>query len=242
MESVDMLDKKEIKQKITSDYQYKNWMEKIQSVTNEFAISSEFNSKVALDHGIEHMDRVADNVYKLLKECSYEEKTCKLGYVAGLIHDIGMVEGKKDHAQKGAEMAKIFLEELDLADSSDIEVIIDAIKNHGDGGDTTEPVTLSLAICDKADMYKKRSLGKLSPIQLIDNYTIEVQENTLQINYVMTDLRGKEGLYIIPKSIDIPKMLGTKLGLQVEFYINGKYEEFKDRTEYKGQIYQRKNN
>ena len=44
-----MLDKKEIKQKITSDNQYKNWIGKIQSITNEFAISSEFNSKVALD-------------------------------------------------------------------------------------------------------------------------------------------------------------------------------------------------
>ena len=47
-----MLDKKEIKQKITSDNQYKSWMKKVQSVTDEFAISSEFNSTVALDHGI----------------------------------------------------------------------------------------------------------------------------------------------------------------------------------------------
>lgn len=56
----------------------------------------------------------------------------------------------------------------------------------------------------------------------------------------MSDLKGKEGLYIIPKSIDIPKTLGTKLVLKVEFYINGKYEKFEDRAEYKGQTYQRK--
>lgn len=242
MENIDMLDKKVIKQKIISDSQYKSWMKKIQSITNEFAISSEFNSTVALDHGIEHMDRVANNVYKLLKECNFDEKTCKLGYIAGLIHDIGMVDGKTGHAQKGAEMAKIFLEELNLVDACDIKVITDAIENHGSGGNSIEPITLSLAICDKADMCRKRSLGKLSPIQFIESYTMDIHRNILQINYVMDELKGKEGLYIIPKSIDIPKILGTKLGMQVEFYINGKYEEFEDRIEYKGQIYQRKIN
>ncbi len=237
-----MLDKKEIKQKITSDNQYKNWIGKIQSITNEFAISSEFNSKVALDHGIKHMDRVANNVYKLLKECNFDEKTCNLGYIAGLIHDIGMIDGKTGHAQKGAEMAKIFLEELNLVERCDIKVITDAIENHGNGENSIEPITLSLAICDKIDMCKERSLGDLSPIQCIENYTMKVQENILQINYTMSDTKGKEGLYIIPKSIDIPRTLSTKLGMQVEFYINGRQEEFEDRIEYKGQIYQRKNN
>ena len=54
----------------------------------------------------------------------------------------------------------------------------------------------------------------------------------------MHNLKGKEGLYIIPKSIDIPKILGEKLGFKVEFFINGIYEEFEDREKYKGQIYE----
>jgi len=121
MRNIEALDRKEIKQIIISNNQYKNWMEEIQSLTDEFAKSSEFNNKVALDHAIEHMDRVANHVYQLLKECKYSEKTCNLGYIAGLIHDIGMIEGKKGHAQKGAEMAKIFLEELNLVSESNID-------------------------------------------------------------------------------------------------------------------------
>ena len=80
----------------------------------------------------------------------------------------------------------------------------------------------------------------MSPIQLIENYRININNKILQIHYTMANLKGKEGLYIIPKSIDIPKTLGENLGLKVEFYINGQFEKFKDRKKYKGEIYQRK--
>lgn len=231
---------KDIRQRIISDTEYKSWMNDISNVENDFIVSSNFNNKVALDHGIEHMDRVADNVYKLLKEYNCDSNICKLGYIAGLVHDIGMVSGKKGHAQKGAEMAKIFLEKLNLIDINDIKIIVDVIKNHGNGGEATDEITLFLTICDKLDMCKRRSLGNLSPIQFIKSYTVEIKEDILLINYIMTDLKGKEGLYMVPKSIDIPKTLGSKLGLKVEFYINGKFEKFDDREEYKGQVYQRK--
>lgn len=229
-----------IKQTIISNSEYKKWMEKISAVENEFALSSDFNNIVALDHGIEHMNRVADNVYKLLEEYNCDKKTCILGYIAGLIHDIGMIYGKKGHAQNGAEMSKTFLQKLHLLETLDIEIITNAIKNHGSGGENPDVITSFLAIVDKADMCKARSLGKSSPIKCIENYMIKIQNGILHINYTMPNLKGKEGLYIIPKSIDVPKTLGRNLGLQVKIYINGKCEEFKDRDDYKGQIYQRK--
>ena len=49
-------------------YEIINNKKEISNVEKEFAISSEFNNKVALDHGIHHMDRVANNLYNLLKE------------------------------------------------------------------------------------------------------------------------------------------------------------------------------
>lgn len=229
-----------IKEKIILDNEYKNWMKKISNIENEFAVSSNFNNKVALDHGIEHMNRVANNVYKLLEEYNCKKNICILGYIAGLIHDIGMIYGKKGHAKNGAEMSKSFLKKLDFIDTRDIEKITNAIKNHGNGGTNADEITSFLTISDKVDICKSRFLGNVSPIQHIENYTINIKDGILQINYAMTDLKGKEALYTIPKSIDIPKTLGSNLGLKVEFYINEKYEQFKDREEYKGQIYQRK--
>lgn len=230
----------DIKQKIISNEEYKNWTNIISNLEKEFALYSDFNNKIALEHGIKHMDRVANNTYKLLKEYNCDEDVCILGYITGLIHDIGMIHGKPGHAQNGAEMSKTFLEKLDLLDIKDIPKIINPIRNHGNGGKNPDVITSFIAIADKADMCKMRSLGNSSPIKFIEDYEVRIKDNILQISYTMSNLKGKEGLYMIPKSIDIPNMLGSNLGLKVEFYINGEYEEFGDRGNYKGETYLRR--
>ena len=227
----------EIKQKIITDSEFREWMKQISNVEKEFTLSSDFNNQVALDHGIEHMSRVASNVYKLLKEYNCSREKCYLGYIAGLVHDIGMIYGKKGHAENGANMSKIFLKKFDFINSDDIEIISNLVKNHGTGGENPDVMTSILAIADKSDMCIMRSLGNLSFIKFIENYSMNINDNILHINYIMSDLKGKKGLYMIPKSIDIPKILGNKLGLDVEFYINGKLEKFEDRNEFTGKKY-----
>ena len=229
-----------IKNQIIEDKEYKIWMEKIAKVEYEFAISSKFNNMVTLDHGIKHMDRDANNVYKLLKEYNCNNHTCILGYVTGLVHDIGMIKGKKGHAENGSKLAEIYLKKFDFLNEKDIMQITNPIKNHGNGGENPDEITAFLAISDKADMCKARSLGNLSPIQYIDDYNLRLENGILQMHYTISNNKGKEGLYIIPKSIDIPEKLGKKLGLKVEFYINNKLEKFEDREEYAGEIYIRK--
>lgn len=229
-----------IKNQIIEDKEYKIWMEKIAKVEYEFAISSKFNNMVTLDHGIKHMDRDANNVYKLLKEYNCNNHTCILGYVTGLVHDIGMIKGKKGHAENGSKLAEIYLKKFDFLNEKDIMQITNPIKNHGNGGENPDEITAFLAISDKADMCKARSLGNLSPIQYIDDYNLRLENGILQMHYTISNNKGKEGLYIIPKSIDIPEKLGKKLGLKVEFYINNKLEKFENREEYAGEIYIRK--
>lgn len=229
-----------IKNQIIEDKEYKIWMEKIAKVEYEFAISSKFNNMVPLDHGIKHMDRDANNVYKLLKEYNCNNHTCILGYVTGLVHDIGMIKGKKGHAENGSKLAEIYLKKFDFLNEKDIMQITNPIKNHGNGGENPDEITAFLAISDKADMCKARSLGNLSPIQYIDDYNLRLENGILQMHYTISNNKGKEGLYIIPKSIDIPEKLGKKLGLKVEFYINNKLEKFENREEYAGEIYIRK--
>ena len=229
-----------IKNQIIEDKEYKIWMEKIAKVEYEFAISSKFNNMVTLDHGIKHMDRDANNVYKLLKEYNCNNHTCILGYATGLVHDIGMIKGKKGHAENGSKLAEIYLKKFDFLNEKDIMQITNPIKNHGNGGENPDEITAFLAISDKADMCKARSLGNLSPIQYIDDYNLRLENGILQMHYTISNNKGKEGLYIIPKSIDIPEKLGKKLGLKVEFYINNKLEKFENREEYAGEIYIRK--
>ncbi len=230
-----MLD--EVKAKIMNDSEYLIWMEQISKIEREFTNSSSFNNQVALDHGKKHMDRVAYTTYNLLKEYGEDENTCFLGYVTGLIHDIGMIHGKKNHAENGSKLAFDFLQRLDFLTEAEVETICSAISTHGSGENATNIIGSLLAISDKIDMCEERTLGTVSPIKFIKDYQVWIKDKTLYIDYSVVSDEGKTGLYIIPKSIDIPVKIGKKLGLKVEFYINHRLEMFEDRKEYSGQVY-----
>ena len=47
-------------------------------------------------------------------------------------------------------------------------------------------------------MCKARSLGNLSPIQFIDEYKLKLEKDVLELRYIISNNKGKEGLYIIP--------------------------------------------
>lgn len=226
-----------IKQKIFSDNEYKKWMREISFIEKQFADSSDFNNKIALDHGIEHMNRVAENVYKLMNEYGCDKTLSNLGYIAGLIHDIGIRYGKKNHAKNGSNMVGNFLKKLNLLDDLEIEKIKNAVATHSNGENTNNYIGIFLAIADKADLCKERSLGIKSPIKDIDKYSIRINKDTLEIDYKITSSYGIEALYIIPKSIDIPTKLANVLGLKIKFIINGKQADFSNREEYKGTTY-----
>ncbi len=230
----------EIKQKITHDSEYLEWMAKISEIETEFANSSPSNNQVALDHGKNHMDRVANTTYTLLKEYGMDERTSFLGYVSGLVHDIGMIYGKKNHAENGSELASSFLKRLNFLTEKEIEEIKSAISTHGSGANATSIIGSFLAVADKVDMCERRTLGTSSPIQLIKKYDVTIQNKTLKIFYELSSKDGKSGLYMIPKSIDVPTFIANSLGLQVEFYIDGKLEKFEDRNSYQGYVYKRK--
>lgn len=110
---------------------------------------------------------------------------------------------------------------------------------HGSGKNAENCIGVFFALVDKIDICKERSIGLFSPIKMIDSYSINLKENTLIIDYEMTSLQGKEGIYMIPKTIDVPIILAEKLELNISFFINGKTEDFTDRDDYKGKIYKR---
>lgn len=133
-------------------------------------------------------------------------------------------------------MVEAFLKKFDLLSNIEIEEIKNAVATHSNG-ETTNDIGLFLSLADKIDMCKERVLGKSSPIQDICSYSSNINNNTLKICYEMLSSKGIEALYMIPKSIDVPTKIANRLGIKIEFYINGKPEKFVSRKEYKGKIY-----
>ncbi|MFA6511920.1 MAG: HD domain-containing protein [Patescibacteria group bacterium] len=135
------------------------------------------------EHVVEHSLRVAVIAENLAQKEGADEEIC---YVAGLLHDLGYEKDFKNHALKGAELAREFLQKNNIAQEIQEEVII-AIRTHQLD---PEPSTLEGWIISDADIIERigplgihRSYinalywSKLEPEELLD-YFDAVLEST----------------------------------------------------------------
>lgn len=112
-------------------------------------------------HNYVHVLNVMDIATKLLMKLDYDYKTILKIKIACLLHDIGVLEGKENHANRSYKYAlKLFKNNNWLFEDSD--KILDAIKNHSNGFDTDNILTLVIILADKLDIKKTRisELGK----------------------------------------------------------------------------------
>lgn len=80
-------------------------------------------------HGRYHTTFVINTIEKLLSILNFEEDIIELGKIAGLLHDIGTIEGKKGHAYRSSEMCIHFLDKTKLSQENK-DTIIHAIEDH----------------------------------------------------------------------------------------------------------------
>ncbi|MFA5602148.1 MAG: HD domain-containing protein [Bacilli bacterium] len=225
---------------ILQDEEYLDYMRKIQKITLEFAESSEANGSIAFNHDLDHAVFVAERTKKLLKDLKSDEKTCKLGYIAGLLHDIGMINGKKGHADAGFLLAESYLNKFNLS-YGDKCVILSAIKNHGGDSEINTTIDACIVVADKShfdrDRVIKSKYSSHSKLNYIISNDVLIKGNRLILRYEVDDEFDKSIFYIIPKSIDTIVETSKKLRLIPIFYINEKEENFSDRNCYSGHVY-----
>ena len=108
------------------------------------------------DHGIKHVGWVAEKARWLLIETTGDRRLAELAGVAGLLHDIGHIVSRHDHAQSGALLAYQLLKGKGYLDD-DLTEITFAIGNHEE--ETGEPATevaAALVIADKSHVHRTR--------------------------------------------------------------------------------------
>jgi len=225
---------------IVNDRVYIDYMDRIKTITFEFAELSEINGSIAFNHDLEHAIFVAKTTEKLLEMLKCDERTCKLGYIAGLLHDIGMIDGKKGHVEKGVILAKEYLKQFCLT-VEEKNLILSAIGNHGDCDNMNSLIDACITIADKTHFDRSRVIkSKYSYLLKLNNIIsnqILIDSNNLIIKYEVDQDFNKAIFYIIPKSIDILVDVAGKLNLKPIFYINDKEDTFADRDEYDGYVY-----
>ena len=178
---------------------------------------------------------VVDTAEYILQSLSYDARTVELGKIAALLHDIGIIAGRKNHAQKIAALASVLLDETARVLTKEKDIIINAIYDHSEGKSISSAPGAALLIADKIDLSRNRLLPDKTHddwhknIMEIENVDITISRNEITINYLTTDkfsakIFACEGA----KYHRIPQRAAIFLDCVCHFQING--EEMKGTT------------
>ncbi len=185
------------------------------------------------EHSFPHVERVAATSAMILETLGYDERTIELAKIASILHDIGNVINRIDHAQSGAVMAFRLLDNLSMP-AGEICSIIAAIGNHDEG--TAQPldaISAAMIIGDKSDVRRSRVRNtELTTFDIHDrvNYAVEMSkvsfnENKsslileLQIDTKISSVM--EYFEIFMNRMILCKRASEFLGLKFEMVING---------------------
>lgn len=184
-------------------------------------------------HGRYHTMFVVDMAEHVLQLLSYDPRTVELGKIAALMHDIGNIAGRLNHARKSAALAEIFLDDCVQLLPNEKSMLVQAIEDHSAGENISSVVGAALLIADKVDISKRRVL----PLKVIDDWhknlleiedvDVQISDKSITINYTTTEAFSKE-LFIddYAKGFNLPKKAAKYLGCTCQFQFNGRLESY----------------
>lgn len=158
------------------------------------------------EHSFAHVEMVAQKTGMILQTLGYSEREVELGKIAGIMHDIGNVINRIDHAQSGAVMAFRLLDNINMP-PEEICTIISAIGNHDEGtAEPINPISASLIIADKTDVRRSR-------VRNTDFITFDIHD---RVNYAVE----KSNLYFSDdkKSIILDLTIDTEISSVMEYF------------------------
>lgn len=140
-------------------------------------------------HNYEHVKNVSKIAEKILTDLNFNQETIYQCKLACLLHDVGALQGKEEHAQRSFEYARKLFEDKNWIFEGSASVL-DAIKNHSSGFETNNIVALSIILADKLDIKKTRISEEGKKIEgnrqyaHIEDIIINIQNDTLTINFI----------------------------------------------------------
>ena len=140
-------------------------------------------------HGKNHSLNVVSLVENIMKQLNYVEKRIEACKIAAILHDIGCLKGKKNHALESWKMTKEYLNKYNLEDE---ETILNAIKNHSNCTSKDE-VAIILYLADKLDIKSDRvgpggyNVEGMRQLQYIHEIIVEVAKEKLSVEFYTSE-------------------------------------------------------
>lgn len=200
--------------------------------TNNEMLDKMTDGAFRMCHGRYHTMFVVDTVEYILKSLSYDARTIELGKIAALLHDIGCIAGRWNHARKSAALATVFLDEPIHLLPEEVKMIIQAIEDHSDGKCISSAAGAALLIADKMDFSKNRCLPLKSTDAeyindlKIDNVDICVSDKSITVNCVSTESFSKDLFKSTYTRYNVLMNASEYLGCAFHFQFNGTEESF----------------
>jgi len=186
------------------------------------------------DHGLRHVGWVAQKARELLLTITEDRRLAELAGVAGLLHDIGHVVSRHDHAQSSALLAYQLLKGRGYLDD-DLTEITFAIGNHEEGtGEPATEVAAAVVIADKSHVHRTRVRSsktiqedihdRVNYAVLYSNLVVERDERVirlvLKIDTEISDLL--DYFSIFQPRMEMCRRATEVLGYRFRIRINGK--------------------
>lgn len=185
-------------------------------------------------HGLQHVYEVTILVEEILTMLNYEKDFIEEAKIAAILHDIGCIEGKKNHAFKSYELVKKYIKDnkIKLVNEHDV---LEAIKIHSNGFQTNNMIASVLILCDKLDIKYNRLTKKGESIKGIRQWKnikdiiVKIKYNILEIKFISsTNLNKKEleEFYFTDKLVKAIKCFEKNAKVHVKVYLNEEEWEF----------------
>lgn len=211
-------------------YNYVYNDEKIREIYDKIDSNEEDNYDAWGHHNFNHVCNVRDIVEQILRELNYDDSFINEAKIAAIMHDIGALQGKPNHAERS------YIYAMNYFNNNHIELehnnqILNAIRNHSEGFDTDNIMQLALILADKLDIKKtrptKRGLEVSGNRQYsnIEDVKTRIDNHILQVVFVANEKLDKKELedyYFMQKVRNAIRSFADKLDLRYEIYLNEK--------------------
>ncbi|MDW7738688.1 MAG: HD domain-containing protein [Bacillota bacterium] len=135
------------------------------------------------EHGFRHCRLTGKAAKRVIIELGGDIREAELAGIAGYLHDIGNVMGRREHDVAGAIMALKILQEMDMPLEEAVDVSA-AIGNHDEEeGRVVNRVTAALILADKSDVHRSRVRNRdIATFDIHDRVNYAVKESRLNID------------------------------------------------------------
>lgn len=189
----------------------------------------EIESKGIALHNMRHVKNVTSTVEQLLRCLNYDEDTIYNSKTACLLHDIGALEGKDNHAERSYEYAKKYFDFHEW-NFKGMTSILNAIRYHSNGSDSDDIITLVLVLADKLDIRNSRITEEGLKVEgnrqyaHIEDIEIKIDNKVLKINFItdcQVDMDEINNYYFTKKVFNAIDSFSQKVGLSYSVMMDG---------------------